>query len=94
MRQSVKTSTKAVQGAAKVATASRNEAMKRLNDYFNFSATPEETAKLIRKAVFTLSELKLIEKDEPSTYDSQIYDIIFNLNDLAETLEPYFTKNS
>lgn len=94
MRNPVKNTTKAVQGTLCVATASRNEAIKRLNDYFNFSATPEETAKLIRKAVFTLTELQLIEKDEPSTYDSQVYDLIFNLNDLAETIDPYFTKNS
>jgi hypothetical protein len=93
MSRPVKTTTKEVQGTSSVASTSRNEAIERLKEFFKLSCDPKETAKLIRKAVFTIQELQLIAKNEPFTYDGSIYGAIYILNDLAETIDPYFTKS-
>jgi hypothetical protein len=94
MSRPVETTTKEVQGTSSVASTSRNEAIERLQEYFNLSISPEQTAKILRQAVFTISEFQIMQQDEPSTYDGSVYSVIFYLNDLAETLDPYFTKES
>lgn len=92
MQEPVKTTTKAVQGTVSVADASRNEAIERLNNYFNQSITTQEFAKYIRKAVFSIQELQLLTKEDPCTYDNDVCGLVFYLNDFAETLDPYFTE--
>lgn len=92
MQTPVKTTTKAVQGTVSVADASRNEAIERLNNYFNQSITTQEFAKYIRKAVFSIQELQSLTKNDPCTYEEDLPSVVYFLNDFVETIDPYFTE--
>ena len=69
------------------------QTIERLKEYFNLLTTPEETAKLLRQAVFTLSEFHTMPEAPLTTYGDNVNSMCFYLNQLAESLEPYFAKN-
>ena len=69
------------------------QTIERLTDYFKLLTTPEETAKLLRQAVFTLSEFHTMPEAPLTTYGDNVNSMCFYLNQLAESLEPYFAKN-
>lgn len=68
------------------------QTIERLKEYFKLFITPEETAKLLRQAVFTLSEFHTMPEAPITTYGDNVNAMCFYLNQLAENLEPYFTK--
>lgn len=65
----------------------------RLENFFKLLST-QDTAKLIRQTVFTLSEFHSLP-DAPSsiTYSDRVNSFCFYLNQLAESIEPYYTKD-
>ena len=69
------------------------QTIERLNEYFKLLTTPEDTAKLLRQAVFTLSEFHTMPEAPLTTYGDNVNAMCFYLNQLAERLEPYFTKD-
>lgn len=69
------------------------QTIERIKEYFKLLTTPEETAKLLRQAVFTLSEFHTMPEAPLTTYGDNVNSMCFYLNQLAESLEPYFAKN-
>lgn len=64
----------------------------RLDNFFKLLST-QDTAKLIRQTVFTLSEFhSLPDVSSSITYSDRVNSFCFYLNQLAESLEPYYTK--
>lgn len=69
------------------------QTIERIKEYFKLLTTPEETAKILRQAVFTLSEFHTMPEAPLTTYGDNVNSMCFYLNQLAESLEPYFAKN-